>query len=201
MKQKTIALLAIAALMCVVTGCSKEDDPSSRIQEKDLVGVWWTEYEYAGVTEDGVPFSRVLYAVDVAADHTGCIYMGVFDDTEENPLYVYGGPKDAAFTWSLLSDGKVALSTPDGSEEIVMAPTRSETDGSYGNGMTDVSSTNVTYTGNGMTLTNNNYSGTLTKADTNKTSDINDKLRALIMAVKSGDTGLGFNGYSGNPAR
>ena len=52
-----------------------------------------------------------------------------------------------------------------------------------------------------MTLTNNNYSGTLTKADTNKTSDINDKLRALIMAVKSGDTGLGFNGYSGNPAR
>ena len=116
MKQKTIALLAIAALMCVVTGCSNEDDPSSRIQEKDLVGVWWTEYEYAGVTEDGVPFSRVLYAVDVAADHTGCIYMGVFDDTEENPLYVYGGPKDAAFTWSLLSDGKVALSTPDGSE-------------------------------------------------------------------------------------
>ena len=88
MKQKTIALLAIAALMCVVTGCSKEADPSSRIQEKDLVGVWWTEYEYAGVTEDGVPFSRVLYAVDVAADHTGCIYMGVFDDTEENPLYV-----------------------------------------------------------------------------------------------------------------
>jgi hypothetical protein len=201
MKQKTIALLAIAALMCVVTGCSKSDDTPTRIQEKDLVGIWYDEYEYAGVTEDGIPFSRVLLAVDVAADHTGSIYMGVFNNTEENPLYAYGGPKDAAFKWSLLNDGKVALSTPDDSEDIVLSPSRSGTNGSYGNGMTDVGSTNVTCNGNGMTLTNNNYSGTLTKADASKTSDINDKLRVLIIAVKSGDTGLGFNGYSGNPAR
>ena len=74
MKQKTIALLAIAALMCVVTGCSKEDDPSSRIQEKDLVGVWWTEYEYAGVTEPTIPVAST-WACSTTPKRTRCTSM------------------------------------------------------------------------------------------------------------------------------
>ena len=200
MKKTIFVMMAAAALLLGVTSCAKEDDNASKIQEEDLVGLWWDEYEYADVTANGVPFSRVLLAVDVAADHTGCIYLGVFNDTEENPLAIYGGPKDAAFTWQLLGDGKVVLSDPDGGS-IALAPRRSGTGDSYGNDMTNVNNTNMNYTNNGVTVTNNSYSGTLTKADGNKQSDINDKLRVLIIAVNGGGTGLGYNGYGTDTAR
>ena len=58
-----LAVLSATTLLLGMTGCSKE--PSINIQEleQSLVGLWWDEFEYEDVTEDGVPFSRVLLAV------------------------------------------------------------------------------------------------------------------------------------------
>ena len=48
---------------------------------------------------------------------------------------------------------------------------------SYGEGMTDVSTTSMTYTDNSVTVTNDNYSGTLVKADAETAADIEEKLQ------------------------
>lgn len=168
-------LFAAAGLLLGMTSCSKEDTPSSidtDLSEQDLIGLWWDEFEYSDVTETGVPFSRVLLAVKADADHTGCIYLGVFNDTSDEPLNVYGGPGEASFLWKLLPDGRIQLSDPVSGEEYVM--TRS--DSNYGNNMTDVSTANMTYTSNGMSMTNGSYSGTLVKADAEKESEIWKKL-------------------------
>ena len=151
MKKLLFAMMA-AVLLVGMTGCSKDDNPTTvdiDALEQELVGLWWDEFEYADVTETGVPFSRVLLAVDVEADHTGCLYLGVFNDTSDEPLAVYGGPKDAAFTWRLLDDGRIQLGDPVTGETYALARsvTRALTrgdDGSYGDGMTDVSNTSLT---------------------------------------------------------
>ena len=155
-------MLVAIALLLGMTGCKKESSINVQELEQSLVGVWWDEFEYEDVTEDGVPFSRVLLAVQADADHTGCIYLGVFDDTDDNPLVIYGGPAVAGFTWKLLSDGSLELGYPSASKSIAI--TRAD-DGSYGDTMTDVSGTSMTYTGEGVTMNNGTYSSTLTKAD------------------------------------
>ena len=173
---RIINLLLVATLICgatVFASCSNDtgDNPSpssSQELEENIVGLWCEEFEYKDVTENGKPFNRALIVVEAKADHTGCIYLGVFDDTSDEPLAVYGGPEDAGFTWRLLADGTVLLSDPVTGETYAMARTRGDV-GSYGKDMTDVASTNVNYTGgNNLTLTNDDYSGTLTKADAAK---------------------------------
>ena len=206
MKKILFAIMAAATLLVGMTSCSKDDNPSSEditVKEQDLIGLWWDEYEYADVTETGVPFSRVLLAVQVDADHTGCIYLGVFNDIEENPLAIYGGPQDAGFTWQLLADGRVQLGDPVTGEQYVLARavTRGDDGTSYGEGMTDVANTSVTCTDNSMTVTNTVYSGTLEKANNEQSGDIEDKLQALITAVNNGDAGIGYSGYDSGPAR
>ena len=204
-----LAMFAAAVLLLGMTGCTKSDNPISdnpsavdvSALEQELVGLWWDEYEYADVTEAGAPFTRVLLAVLAEAGHTGCIYRGVFDDTSDEPLAVYGGPEEAGFTWRLLADGTVLLSDPVTGETYAMARTRGDV-GSYGKDMTDVASTNVNYTGgNNLTLTNDDYSGTLTKADAAKEADIKEKLQAIITTVDGGDTGIGLGGGSNGPAK
>ena len=115
MKKIFFAVFAAVALLGM-TACSKDDKSSSTIDkdalEKSLVGLWWDEFEYADVTETGEPFSRVLLAVDVAADHTGCIYLGVFDDVSDEAVAVYGGYEDTGFLWQLLDDGSLQLADP-----------------------------------------------------------------------------------------
>ena len=166
-------MLAAAVLLLATTSCSKDDNTINVAElEKELVGVWWDEYEYADVTEKGVPFTRVLLAIVADADHTGCIYLGVFDDTDDLPLAVYGGPEDAGFRWQLLSDGRLLLSDPTTGETTEL--TRSGD--SYADNMTDVSAANMTYTAHHVTMTNENYSGTLAKADASQESDIWKKL-------------------------
>lgn len=167
--------------MLGMSGCTVEDNPSSgdiNVQEQNLVGLWWDEFEYADVTEAGVPFSRVLLAVKADADHTGCLYLGVFDNTSNEPLAVYGGPEDAGFTWHLLADGSVLLGNPVTGETYTMTRTRGDGD-SYGEGMTDISTTSVTYTDGSMTVTNGNYSGELVKADAEKEAEIGETLSTL----------------------
>ena len=202
MKKTFYALIAAAVLLTGMTGCSQDDKPSSpdiSVLEQNLVGLWWDEYEYADVTETGVPFSRVLLAVKADADHTGCLYLGVFDDTSDYPLAVYGGPKDAGFTWELLADGSVVLRNPASGESIKYARTRSNEGGSYGGSMTDVASTNVTYGNSSMKVTNGDYSGTLTKANAEQQADIEKKLSALIPATNLSDEDrIGINNEPGS---
>ena len=174
-----------AALLVGMTGCSKDDNPSTvdiDALEQELVGLWWDEYEYADITEAGVPFTRVLLAVQVDANHTGCIYLGVFNDTSDEPLAVYGGPEDAGFTWRLLDDGRILLGDPVTGETYALARnvTRGGDSSSYGDGMTDVSTTKLTYTDNNVTATNGNYSGTLEKANAEEAADIKEKLQNNI---------------------
>ena len=194
MKKTIFAMIAVAALLLGTTACSSEDNPSTvdiDALERELVGLWWDEYEYADVTEAGVPFSRVLLAVVADADHTGCIYLGVFDDTSDEPLAVYGGPDDAGFTWHLLADGTLLLGDPVTGETYTLSRsvTRALTrnGNSYGEGMTDVSTTSMTYTDNSVTVTNDNYSGTLVKADAVQAADIEKTLSKLT------NTNLGGN--------
>lgn len=182
MKHKVLTMLAAAVLLLATTSCSKDDNTINVAElEKELVGVWWDEYKYADVTETGVPFTRVLLAIVADADHTGCIYLGVFDDTDDLPLAVYGGPKDAGFRWQLLSDGRLLLSDPTTGETTEL--TRSGD--SYVDNMTDVSAANMTYTAHHVTMTNENYSGTLAKADASQESDIWKKLSMPPSVINS----------------
>ena len=181
MKSRFFVMMAAAVLLLGMTGCTVEDNPSFNdidVLEKNLVGVWWDEFEYADVTEAGVPFNRVMLAVKADADHTGCIYLGVFDDEGNVPRAVYGGPKDAGFTWHLLADGSLLLGDPVTGESYALARTRGDGN-SYGEGMTDVASTKVTYADGSMTVTNASYSGELVKADTEKAVDIEETLSTL----------------------
>jgi hypothetical protein len=190
MKQIFFAVFAAAVLLLGTTGCSNEDSPSPidiEALEQSLIGVWWDEYQYEDVTEAGVPFSRVLLAVIANADHTGCIYLGVFNDTSDEPLAIYGGPKDAPFTWHLLADGNILLGDPVTGETYMLARTRAAGGSSYGDNMTDVSSTKGTYTDNSMTVSNDSYSGTLVKADAVQAADIEKTLSKLT------NTNLGGN--------
>ena len=181
-------LVCGASLFASCTNDVAENPVNSQISEQDLIGLWWDEYEYADITETGVPFSRVLLVVQANADHTGCLYLGAFDDTDDYPLAVYGGPEDAGFTWRLLADGTVGLSDPGTGESIVLARTRgADGSGSYGEGMTDVGSTNVIYAGGSMTVTNGDYSGTLAKADAEEQADIERKLTTLSSTTNLGN--------------
>jgi hypothetical protein len=63
--------------------------------------------------------------------------------------------------------------------------------------MTNVADAKVDYADGSMTVTNDNYSGTLVKADAAKEAEIKRQLQELITAVSSGDAGIGYGG-SGN---
>lgn len=198
MKQIFLATFAAAVLLLGMTGCSKDDQApyiNTAELEKSLVGVWWDEYEYADVTETGVPFTRVLLAIKADADHTGCIYLGLFDDTDDLPLAVYGGPKDAGFRWQLLPNGDLQLSDPISGETSVF--TRSAD--SYANSMTDVSTANLTYDNNQVTMNNGSYSGTLVKADAGQETDIQKRLTMPTATLSTNLNGEGTVSISDNP--
>lgn len=48
--------------------------------------MWWDEYEYHDVTEDGVPFDRVLLFVGANEDHTGYLYLAAFDNNSDEAV-------------------------------------------------------------------------------------------------------------------
>jgi hypothetical protein len=172
----SLTLFAATVLLLGTTGCSKDDDPAPidvSAAEKEIVGLWWDEFKYADVTEEGVPFTRAMLVVQADEDHTGCIYLGVFDDKSDEPLAIYGGPKDAGFTWKVLSDGKIQLGDPDTGETIEMAPALTR---GYGSNMTNTSNTNMSYNNGTVTVTNGDQSNTLHKADASQTSAIEQKL-------------------------
>ena len=182
-KKYFLSMMAAVALLVGVSGCAVNDNPVTSglsTEEQKLVGLWWDEFEFSDVTEQGVPFTRVLLAVNVEADHTGCLYLGVFDDASDEPLAAYGGAIDAGFKWALLPDGRVQLSDPASGESIALSRrTRGADGGNYGKDMTNVSNTNVNYADGSMMVNNGDYSGTLAKADSVKQADI-EKTTAAI---------------------
>ena len=205
MKKILFAMMA-AVLLVGMTSCSVEDNPVTGdidALEKSLVGIWWDEYDYADVTEKGVPFTKVILVVQVDADHTGCLYLGAFNDTDYYPVAVYGGKENAGFKWALLDDGRVQLTDPKTGESYALAraATRGDGETSYGNNMTNVATTNVTYTDNNVKVTNDSYDGTLEKADIEQAADIEDKLLSRFTGVNSGDSGVGYSGHGDGPAR
>lgn len=204
MKKNIFAMFAAAALMLGMASCANEDnptpapepEPTPSISDEDLVGVWWEEYEYADVTEDGVPFTSVVMAVRVDDDYTGCIYLGVFDGKSEEPLAVYGGFEESGFTWDLLEDGRVQLGDPETGETYALARTRG--DGSYGKDMTNVANTKLTYNANNtVTATNGSASETLTKASPEKAEEIikqlDTKIQSNVKLSNGGKTPSGFD--------
>ena len=174
----SLTLFVAAVLLLSTTGCSKDDDPAPidvNAVEKELVGLWWDEFKYADVTETGEAFSRVLLVVEADEDHSGCIYLGVFNDTSDEPIAIYGGPKDAGFTWKVLSDGRIELGDPETGETLDLAPALTR-GSSYGSNMTNTSNTNMSYSNGSVTVTNGDQSNTLNKANAEQTATIEQKL-------------------------
>ena len=190
MKKTIFAMVAVAALLLGLTACSNDDNPSTSVKEQSLGGLWWDEFEYSDVTEYGDPFNKVLIAVNVDADHTGWIAVGVFDGNDEEPLEIYGGPDEAAFQWQMLDGDKVLLTDPTTGESAVLTRTRGDNSGNYGDNMTNVSKTNVTCSNGAMQVDNGTYSGQLVKANGDKKAEIEETFRQKIKS----NVGLGSGG-------
>lgn len=195
MKKLFFALFAAAMLLSGLTGCMREIDV--KLAEQCLVGIWWDEYDYSDVTETGVPFDKVLLAVEADADHSGCIYLGLFDSKSDELVAVYGGPEEAGFKWELTTKGDIVLSDPVSGESTVLT----KADGSsYGDNMTNVPGTTMTLSNNNLTLNNTSYSGTLTKADSGTEGEIKETLSMPFSALKTNltDGELSIKGIPGN---
>ena len=167
-----------ATLICgtsVFTSCSSNDDtpipPSQQELEEKVVGLWYEEFEYEDATEDGKPFNRALVAVEAKADHTGYVALAVFDDEFNEPLEIYGGPKDAPFTWHVTNDGRITLTAPKASTTISHATTRDERNH---NNFVDIGQIEMNCVQGGIAFSNTSYKGSLTKAESNTNSMIQD---------------------------
>ncbi len=166
MKQKIKAMFAAVVLLSVMGACSdKSDDTSLSSQqkmEKELIGLWYEEFEYEDVTEDGKPFNHALIAAEVKADHTGYVALAVFDDTFNEPLEIYGGPKDAPFTWQVTEDGHVTLTDPN------TGTTLSTRSGENHSNFVNVGQINMNCTQGSVAFSNASHQGALTKARSDK---------------------------------
>ena len=117
---RTIKLWMVAAIFTICsagmfTACTSNDDnspyPSQQKMEQSLIGLWYEEFEYTGVQEDtGEAFTSVVLAMQVNEDHTGCLYVGAFNEGDyDNPIIVCGGPEEAGFTWQLTNSGQLIM--------------------------------------------------------------------------------------------
>ena len=168
-----------AILICgasVFTACTGDISdnpviPSQQELEQSLVGLWYEEFDYEDVTEDGKPFNHALIAVEAKADHTGYIALAVFDDEFNEPLEIYGGPKDAPFTWQVTADGHVILTDPNTGTSISSARTRSN--GNQSN-FVDIGQIEMNCSPGRIAFSNASHQGSLGRAASNKSSLIQD---------------------------
>ena len=166
MKQKTITIsFAALALMLCVTACSDKNETTSDAQrqelEKSLVGLWYEDFEYEDVTDEGKPFGRATVVVEAKDDHTGYVALAVFDDEFNEPLEIYGGPKDAPFTWQVDADGQVLLTDPSSGTASKASSTRSDAGlGSF----VDIGEISINCSRGRIVFSNASHSGSLTKA-------------------------------------
>ena len=169
MKQKIFAMFAAAVLLLGMGACTDKSDnpsiPSQQGMEESLIGLWYEEFEYEDVTEDGKPFNRALIVVETKADHTGYIALAVFDDEFNEPLEIYGGPKDAPFRWQVTADGHVILTDPDSGATIMSARTRS--DGNHSS-FVDIGQIDMNCAPGSIAFSNASHKGKLTRAKSDK---------------------------------
>ena len=174
MQKKVLKWMLVATIICgagVFTSCSNDDETEAPVLseiEKSLVGLWYEEFEYEDVTEDGKPFNRALIAVEAKADHTGYIALAVFDDEFNEPLEIYGGPKDAPFTWKVTDDGHITLTDLNTGTSI---RTRSEADP---NEYVDIDQIEMNCSQGQLAYSNAAHDGSLTKAESDQNSMIQD---------------------------
>ncbi|MBQ7527596.1 MAG: hypothetical protein IJT11_07740 [Bacteroidaceae bacterium] len=166
--KRMFAMMAAVALVLGMTGCSNSDNvtvedptrPTVQEMERSLVGLWYEEFAYEDVTEAGKPFNRALIAVEAKDDHTGYVALAVFDDQFNEPLEIYGGPKDAPFTWQVTAEGHVILTDPSTGETYNAAPTRSGDPGDF----VDIGQIDMNCGQGSIAFSNGSHEGTLTKA-------------------------------------
>ena len=175
MKQKFLAIFATVVLLLGMSACKDNADnpaiPSQKEMEESLIGLWCESFDYEDVTEDGKPFNRALVVVEAKADHTGYVALAVFDDEFNEPLEIYGGPKDAPFTWQVTAEGQVILTDPSTGTSISTARTRG--DGSH-NDFVDIGQIKMKSGTGSIAFSNATYEGTLTKAGSNYNGMIQD---------------------------
>jgi len=173
MKTKYIAMIAV--LLLSMSACTNGTDnptvPSQQEMEKSLVGLWYETFDYEDVTESGKPFNRALIAVEANADHTGYVALAVFDDAFNEPLEIYGGPKDAPFTWQVTAEGKVILKDPATGETY--APSRTRAASSH-NDFVDISQIKMTSGSSSVAFNNASHEGTLAKAESSNSEMIQE---------------------------
>ena len=179
MKHLRLWMLAAILIICgasVLTSCSKDNDnntvlPSIEEMERNLVGLWYEDFAYKDVTEDGKPFNRALIAVEAKEDHTGYVALAVFDDAFNEPLEIYGGPKDAPFTWRVTAEGRIILTDPNTGTSMMSASTRS--DGNTSN-FVDIDQIEMNCKQGGITFSNASHDGSLSKVENDKDGLIQD---------------------------
>ena len=177
MGKKTLWVLA-AILFCgmsVFTSCTSNIDnailPSQQEMEKNVIGLWYEEFDYEDVTEAGKPFNRALIAVEAKADHTGYVTLAVFDDEFNEPLEIYGGPKDAPFTWQVTAGGHIILTDPNTGKTIKAAQRRSsENQNSY----VDIGQIEMNCAQGHISYSSASHQGTLNRAEGNNSGLIKD---------------------------
>lgn len=167
--KKSFVWLLAFVLTCsagFLTACSSSDDtPSSTSRqalEESLAGLWYEEFRYEDVTEEGKPFNRAIIAVEAKADHTGYVALAVFDNEFNEPLKIYGGPKDAPFTWQVTADGHVALTDPQTGQTVVTGTTRAN---AGHDSFVDIAQINMTAGEGHIAFSNSSHEGTLAKAE------------------------------------
>ena len=176
-KNMNLWLLAILIIngACMLASCSDKDDsptpPSQQEMEESLIGLWYEDFDYEDVTEDGKPFNRAMIAVEAKADHTGYIALAVFDDAFNEPLEIYGGPKDAPFTWQVTAEGNIILTDPNTGTSISSAKTRA--DGNQSN-FVDIGQINMNCSRGNIAYSNASHEGSLVKAESGKNGLIQD---------------------------
>ena len=179
MQRMKLWVIAATLVICgasVFTACTGDISdnpaiPSQQRLEESLIGLWYEEFDYEDVTENGKPFNHALIAVETKADHTGYVALAVFDDEFNEPLEIYGGPKDAPFTWQVTADGHVVLTDPNTGESISSARTRG--DGNH-NDFVDVGQIEMNYASGRVDFSNASHKGSLTKTKNGNNGLIKD---------------------------
>ena len=179
MKKTYVWMLAATLVICgasVFTACTVDntDNPASSSQqelEESIIGLWYEGFDYEDVTEKGKPFNRALIAVEAKADHTGYVALAVFDDEFNEPLEIYGGPKDAPFTWQVTADGRIILTDPNTGTSISSARTRGNGDHSN---FVDIGQIEMNCGKESIAFSNASHKGTLTKAKSDNNGLIQD---------------------------
>ena len=160
--------------VAVFTSCSNKDDdtvdPRQQEMEESLIGLWCEEFAYEDVTETGKPFNRALIVVETKADHTGYVALAVFDDEFNEPLEVYGGPKDAPFTWQVKADGAITLTNPNTGESLTASSRAAATHGSF----VDIGQINMNSAQGSIAFSNASHNGSLAKAGSDQSGLIQD---------------------------